>query len=229
MKKISSIIATFYKPYFTNKRFLISIGFSLVLLFISFIVNYFAGTYASSVVSNPVTDLILSHIRVYDVDAVFIYGALFFIFFIVYLCLRYPNYLPFTIKSVALFTVIRSMFIILTHIAPFPTTVSIDVINWLKDFSFSGDLFFSGHTGLPYLIGLIFWDKKYIRIFCICSSVFFAVVVLMGHLHYSIDVFAAFFITYSIYHIAEVFFARDLKLLRTGQEFEPEKNLFPTF
>jgi len=226
MKKISGIIATFYKPYFIDKRFLLSSGSALILLVISFFVNFFAGTYASSVESNSVTDIILSHIRVYDVDAVFIYGALFFIFFIIYLCFRYPNYLPFTIKAIALFTVIRSMFIVLTHIAPFPTVVSIDVINWLKDFSFSGDLFFSGHTGLPFLIGLIFWDKKYIRLFSIFSSIFFAIVVLMGHLHYSIDVFAAFFITYTIYHISEKFFAHDLKLLQTGMEFEPEKNMF---
>jgi hypothetical protein len=226
MKRISGIIKTYYKPYFTNRRFLLSTGFSLVLLLASLIVNYFAGTYASSVESNPVTDIILSHIRVYDVDAIFIYGALFFIFFIIYLCIRYPNYLPFTLKSIALFTVIRSMFIVLTHIAPFPTAVSINVINWLKDFSFSGDLFFSGHTGLPFLIGLIFWDKKYIRWFCIFSSIFFAIVVLMGHLHYSIDVFAAFFITYTIYHISEVFFVRDLHLLHNGREFEPEKNMF---
>jgi hypothetical protein len=37
----------------------------------------------------------------------------------------------------------------------------------------------------------------------------FGVIVLLSHLHYSIDVFAAFFITYSIYHIALKLFDRD--------------------
>jgi hypothetical protein len=40
----------------------------------------------------------------------------------------------------------------------------------------------------------------------------FGIVVLLGHLHYSIDVLSAFFITYSIYHICELFFKTDKKI-----------------
>ena len=59
------------------------------------------------------------------------------------------------------------------------------------------------------ILALIFWDHKVLRIIFITTSVFFGIIVLMGHLHYSIDVLSAFFITYAIHHIAEVIFKRD--------------------
>ncbi|MBI3904685.1 MAG: hypothetical protein HY309_03785 [Pseudomonas fluorescens] len=40
-------------------------------------------------------------------------------------------------------------------------------------------------------------------------SVLFGISVLLGHLHYSIDVFGAFFITYSIFCLAKKFFPKD--------------------
>jgi len=52
--------------------------------------------------------------------------------------------------------------------------------------------------------------------FFIAASIFFGVVVLLGHLHYSIDVLAAFFITYSIYRLAVLFFPRAKKLSDRG-------------
>jgi len=43
-------------------------------------------------------------------------------------------------------------------------------------------------------------------------AIFFGVVVLLGHIHYSIDVFSAFFITYSIFHMAKYLFKNEFKL-----------------
>jgi hypothetical protein len=126
-----------------------------------------------------------------------------------------PKRLPFTLKSLALFTLIRSAFIILTHLAPFPARVMLPTENLIDMFTFGGDLFFSAHTGGPFLMALIFWDHKYIRYICLAASVMFGVVVLLGHLHYSIDVFAAFFITYSIYCLSKYFFKKDFVLLTT--------------
>ena len=64
-------------------------------------------------------------------------------------------------------------------------------------------------------MALVFWKDKPIRIFCIAASIFFAVIVLLGHLHYSIDVASAFFITYTISIIAEKIFKNDHKRLCT--------------
>lgn len=195
-----------------NKKYTTSLVTSFVFLIISLIINFYAGTYADASVSNPVTDIILSNIPVFDVDYIFVYGAMFFIVCIAVVCFKHPERTPFTVKAISLFVIIRSIFISLTHIAPFPTHVVIDPLNFISHFTFGGDLFFSGHAGLPFLIALIFWDKKDWRIFFIILSVFLGGVTLLGHLHYSIDVFAAFFITYAIYGISEQFFGKDKKL-----------------
>lgn len=204
-----------HKIYFTNKDFLLSSLTSIALLAVSFVINFYAGIYATKEASNSVTDIVLSNIRPFDVDAFFVYGPIVFYIFILILCFLKPERIPFVGKSIALFILIRSIFITLTHIGPFMTQVPIDsaIIN---KFSFGGDLFFSGHTGLPFLMALLFWENLRLRVLFIVSSVFFGVVVLMGHIHYSIDVLSAFFITYTIFHMAEFLFKKEHKLFHQG-------------
>ncbi len=192
-----------------NRKFILSLSTAILFLIISLIVNFIAGTYATERASLPVTDIILSNIPVFDVDGIFVYGPIILWSFMIFIFSHKPNKLPFTIKSIALFVIIRSIFISLTHIGPFPNQILVSAGNFSSKYTFGGDLFFSGHTGLPYLLALIFWENKKMRYFLIAASIFFGIIVLMGHLHYSIDVFAAFFITYSIFHIAEYFFKKD--------------------
>lgn len=200
-----------YKSLFSDKGFLVSFSGSFLLLATSLIINFYAGTFATEKASNPVTDLILDHIPVFDVDGIFVYGALVFWAFVVFLCGIEPKRILFVVKSAALFVLIRSVFISLTHLGPFPTHLAVSSDLFSK-ITFAGDLFFSGHTGLPFLMALLFWNNKKLRYFFIAASIIFGTVVLMAHLHYSIDVLAAFFITYSIYRLAEIFFKKDQKL-----------------
>ena len=142
-----------------EKDFIKSLILSFLFLFISFYINFVAGTYATEKISNSVTDIVLSNIRVFDVDGIFIYGSIFIVALIT-LALVYQNKaLPFAIKSISLFVIIRSIFISLTHLGPFPTAVAMHTGNFLNKFTFGGDLFFSGHTGLPFLMALIFWKN----------------------------------------------------------------------
>ena len=205
-----------YKHYLTDKKFLYRVGEGLVWLIISLIVQFFASVYVNSLPNTPVADLILSNIRVYDVDGIFVYGSVvLFIFFFVVGLYRI-NRAPFIMKSVALFTVIRSIFVSLTHISIFPTHIAISSTFFTKAMFngiFTGnDLFFSGHTGLPFLFALMFWNNKILRFIFLGFSVLFATVVLLGHVHYSIDVLSAFFITYSIFHICVFLFKKDWQL-----------------
>ena len=189
-----------------------SVAFSFLLLAISVVVNFLAGVYVTERVSSSVTDIVLSNIPVYDVDGIFVYGPLVLTIFIIWLCVSEPKRIPFICKSLALFIVIRAGFVSLTHIAPFPTRIGIRSSDIISFFTSGNDLFFSGHTGIPFLMALIFWNDKFWRYFFIILSVFFGIIVLMGHLHYSIDVASAFFITYAIFHLSKDTFRKDFRL-----------------
>ena len=195
-----------------DRTLLTSIMVAFLFLLVSLLINFFAGTYATIRASYPVTDIFLSNIRAYDVDGFFVYGPLVLWSFVVIYLLFNPKQISFTMKSIALFIVIRSIFVTLTHIGPFPTQITINANSFFDKFTFGGDLFFSGHTGFPFLLALIYWNDKVLRYLFITSAIFFGFIVLLGHLHYSIDVLSAFFITYSIFHIAEYFFKRDRKV-----------------
>jgi hypothetical protein len=209
-----------YGMHLRSSKFVASFILSVVLLSMSLVVNFYAGEYATRYESNSVTDLILSHTRSYDLDGVFVYGSLVLVLCIVLACVTNPQKIPFVLKSIALFIIVRSVFICLTHIGPFPVRAIIDPESWINKFTFGGDLFFSGHTGLPFLMALIFWNSRRVRILFLATSVLFAVVVLLAHLHYSIDVLGAFFITYSIFHLCQVLFKVDWMYGKSGV-FEP--------
>ncbi|MDB5204344.1 MAG: hypothetical protein JWP09_372 [Candidatus Taylorbacteria bacterium] len=214
MKALTQNIFKKYKRVASLPGFHFSILGAVLFLGVSLCINFYAGIYATVSANNPVTDIILSNIPVYNVDAIFVYGAILLCVSIFFLCIINPEKIPFTVKTIALFVIVRSLFIILTHIGPYPnhTDLTLKLIN---DFSFDGDLFFSGHTGLPFLIALIYWDNKFLRRIYIMASIFFAIVVLLGHIHYSIDVFAAFFITEGTYRLSEKLFKKSYLLSRS--------------
>lgn len=203
-----------YAVHIKDRQFVYSLVLSLVFLVGAMTLNFLAGTYAAERASNSVSDIILSNIPVFNVDNIFVYGPIIFWVIVSIYCLRHPHKLPFWLKSVALFVLVRSIFITLTHIGPFPDHIPINSFTLSSNvnfyiFSSGSDLFFSGHTGLPFLLALLFWENKPMRYFCLLSSIFFGMVVLLGHLHYTIDVMSAFFISYAIYHIALKLFPRD--------------------
>lgn len=196
-----------WQHMFLRREYLMMLLSSIVLFVAGIFISYEAIAYATASVSNPVTDIILSNIRVYDVDGLFVYGTILLIVFAVALLLAHPKRAPFVLCALALLWIVRSCFVTLTHIAPFPEETTSDFGTLITRMFFSGgDLFFSGHTATPFMLALAFWREKTLRYIFIAWSVFFACVVLLGHLHYSIDVFAAFFITYSVFHLSLYFF-----------------------
>lgn len=202
-----------HKELWKNPRFVLSSLFAVLLLIASLIINYIAGNFATLNASNAVNDIILDNIPKINTDFMFIQGFFLFLLFVVFLLINEPRRIPFVFKSIALFVFVRSIFINLTHIGPFPDNDFLAISgDFMRKFTFGGDLFFSGHTGLPFLMALIFWNNLYLRVTFTLISITFGAAVLLGHLHYSIDVFAAFFITEGIYRIAEKIFAKDLKL-----------------
>jgi len=198
-----------YRHHAAQQSFRLSVVLSLGTFLISvFAVQPYIVDFATERASNPVTDIILSNVPVYDVGIFFVYGMFLLIAFITLLCLAHPKRIPFTLFALTLFVLIRCAFVSLTHLAPF-IDVESNFGPAITRIFFGSDLFFSGHTGAPFLMALVFWHEKKLRYAFLLWSVFFATVVLLGHLHYSIDVVAAYFITYGIFHIAEWLFPKE--------------------
>ena len=190
------------------------VRFSAPVSFVIFLIAIFgiqpiAIEYSTSVATSPVGDIILSNIPVYNVGWFFVYGMFALVAFITALCLWHPRRIAFTLHSLTLFVLIRSVFVSLTHIGSFTPHAVSNFGPGITDMFFAADLFFSGHTGAPFLMALMYWHKPVLRDIFLIWSVFFAVLVLMGHLHYSIDVLAAYFITFTIYQMALWLFPRE--------------------
>jgi hypothetical protein len=185
----------------------------VVLLVASLVTNYVAGTYASLHAGHPVRDIVLDRVPTLPVDVIFVEGAFALWMFVLAILAAAPRTIPFILKALGLFIIIRSFFVILTHIGPPVDEAVLDPNRIMSQLTFAGDLFFSGHTGFPFLLSLIFWERKSLRYTFLVSSGVFALAVLLGHLHYSIDVFAAFFITDSVFRIAQRAFPEDYATL----------------
>jgi len=65
------------------------------------------------------------------------------------------------------------------------------------------DLFFSGHIATTFLLYLFSRRFGKVRRVFLALNLFTLMVVFLGHLHYTIDVIAAFSITYGVYRVSE--------------------------
>lgn len=209
MQEPTKTISSIYNTW-KDKDFLKSVLFGFFLLGASLFVNHHASSLATENISEPVTDIVLSNLPVLDVDGVIIFIALLLLSILTIYLITEPKKIPFTLKGVALFILIRSVFINLTHLGPFTPQLVVTANPILSlGLGNAGDLFFSGHTGLPFLAALAFWENRALRIVFLVGSFVLGLCVLLGHFHYSIDVLGAFFITYTIYTIAKKIFKKD--------------------
>lgn len=169
-----------------------------------------------------VGDLFLDNLPVVNLDIIIVEGVIAFWAITWTLLVLRPRNLLFGIKAIALFTVFRAFFISLTHIGIYPERAIIGdgwgpVAGLYGLFTFQGNFFFSGHTGLPILLSLIFRRDVFWKRFFLAVAFLFGASVLLAHVHYSIDVFAAPFITYGIFRIGMRLFPKDYELTLSTQ------------
>lgn len=212
-----------YKNLFT-KDYLRSVFFGLLLLVLAMALQAYALSYASRVPSTSVHDLILDNIPIINLNPIVVEGALAAIAGSIILLAFKPKYIPFALKAVAIFIATRGIFNSLTHLGIYPGQIrpGTDFIDRIyTDLDLEGGFFFSGHTGLTFLMGLIFWREKPWRYTYFVLSFVFGVAVLFAHVHYSIDVLAAPYISYGVFKMAQYFFPRDFKLI--GSLWKPSR------
>jgi hypothetical protein len=190
----------------------------ILLLVLSIVIQITLGRYSSAQANTagPASDIFLDNLPVVNLGFIIVGGAIaLWVFAWVLLILR-PRYLIFGIKSIALFIISRAFFFSLTHVGPYPTNISPSPDNTGYSLyhllTFQGNFFYSGHTGFPFLLALIFWENDVLRRSFLFLTVFFGASVLLAHVHYSIDVFAAPFIIYGVFIITTKVFPHDYAL-----------------
>ena len=181
---------------------------SVLFLIIAEVINYFSGVYTNRVGAAVSPDLILDYIPPIDLGFLFVYGFMFILAVLaIYPLFFKPKKLHEVISHVSFLLMVRAIFICFTHLKVPVGAIMKDFPGWLSAFSFQNDLFFSGHTAVPFLGFLLFHDSK-IKYFFLVGSIIMGMTVLFMHVYYSIDVFSAFFIAYGCYKFGEWLFGK---------------------
>ena len=111
--------------------------------------------------------------------------------------------------AVQLYTLMVAVRIVAMYLLPLEPPVSMIILKdpFVEFFgtgqTLTKDLFFSGHTATLFILFLVS-EKKIIKTIFLTSTIAVAIAVLLQHVHYSIDVFAAVFFTYACYCFLKV-------------------------
>ena len=177
---------------------------SIIIIFLATSLNYLSGGYTTDEVDvTAVGDLILDRFGPYDLGFLFVWGYMVFLWFmLIYAILFDVEKVHVVIIQFSLLVVIRAFFIILTHLQTPLDAIHATFPSFFSQIHFRNDMFFSGHVAFVFL-GFLIYVKKKIKWFFLFGSFLMSFTVLAMHLHYSIDVFAAFFMTYCSWKIGK--------------------------
>ncbi len=208
-----------HKKFWSKENMVLFLG-GAVWFILALSVQRIAYNYIdNSVNGTHVGDLLLDNLPTLNLDFFIVQMPLLLTLLIIVLFIKNPAYLPFSLKTLSLFIIIRSFFISLTHLGVNLHQIVLDtnVIGYgMYEFLYfaKNDFFFSGHVGAPFLFGLIFYQSPFWRCLFFAVSAIFGASMIFAHMHYSIDIFAAPFIAYGVFIISKKLFKRDYALIQ---------------
>lgn len=210
----------------TSPFYLFEIGISSLLLVLAIwwqsaisLLNDISGIHSA------VGDTLFLIVPRLDLSYLYLGGIWGIIVFCAIYCLwKIPEKIPQALLALALFFFIRGICIAATDIGVptdhiVPHIEGIPVIHFFRN-----DLFFSGHTGIPFLVALFIWKDVLWRNVFLGISVLMAFTVISMRLHYSIDIIGAYFITYGINHIAGYLYTLFTQSSSLFVRYQAEKN-----
>lgn len=152
-------------------------------------------------------DLILQAIPAKDVSLITFLIIWSMSGLIIIRCIQHPSIALLMFISFTLLCVTRMASITIIPLNPPDGLIKLnDPITSLvyggKDKFITKDLFFSGHTSNMFLIFLCL-EKRKDKILALTATIFVGILVMIQHVHYTIDVLAAFIFTYLIFRIGK--------------------------
>jgi hypothetical protein len=123
-----------------------------------------------------------------------------------------PFQLLITFQAYILIAMARIISMYLTPLDPPPLLIPLEdpFVQSVSTGVLTRDLFFSGHTSTMFLLFLSCTSRK-MRIFFLMGTILVGLLVLIQHVHYSIDVVAAPFYTFTCYKISSFLTAKIIK------------------
>ena len=202
-----------HRHLWTQRAYVISAIIGIDIFFVGLACLMGARHYLSDTnihtLSSP--DFFLDILPTTSVENVLVWGIPVLFCFAVCALLLHPERIPFSLKTMGALFFIRAFFVVLTPMGIRPDQAVTVSKGFLQGLAYSSnDFFFSGHVAFPFLLALIFWNVRWIRLIMFFISVIFGVSVLLAHTHYSIDVFAVPFIVPTIYRLCTSFFRKDM-------------------
>jgi hypothetical protein len=201
-----------HRRLWREKSFLLSLLTGIAILLVGVVCILSAREYlvltSSSIGAKP--DFFLDILPVMRLEDFLVWGVPVLLLFITSILFVYPERLPFSLKAIGLFLLIRSFFIVLTPLGVRPDQITSSAQGLFQSLAYGGhDFFFSGHVSFPLLFAFIFWEVLWVRSTMFLIAGFFGCAVLLAHTHYSIDVFAVPVIMPSIHRLALIIFKQD--------------------
>ena len=192
-----------WKEFIKGKRNRIELAATLILLavILTLLTNFLNFVESRNGVVLP--DPILSLFN--PVDLTWLIFAFIYISLIIAIVslIKDPKRLMFALQVYTLMIIVRIVAMYLLPLNP-PEKMIILKDPFVEFFStgksLTKDLFFSGHTATLFILFLVS-KKKILKTLFLISTIVVAISVLLQHVHYTIDVFAAFSFTYTCYKI----------------------------
>jgi len=196
-----------WKDFLSNKKNRIELIISLILLTIALtsLANFvnLVENRKGIVLSDPILSLFN------PIDLTWITFGLIYLSLIIAIVslLKNPQRFLFAIQLYTLMALVRMIAMFLLPLEP-PEKMILLKDPFVEFFgtgqTLTKDLFFSGHTATLFILFLVS-EHKTIKIIFLVSTIIVAFCVLIQHVHYTIDVFAAIFFTYACYKILHKF------------------------
>jgi hypothetical protein len=181
------------------------------MLAASYAIMYFVCRYREGQPFAPGIDLMVQALPIKDWTALLSQGYVLFLtgFFLYWIRTDWRR-LAFLLAATAVMMTVRDLFLLLTPVGPLPGLIPLYTSKLVPGvrgvLEFDGELFFSGHTGAPFLYFLLSRRHRALSLICLAVSLANGLGVMLTRNHYAIDVFGAFAIVPTVVLLSRRFF-----------------------